>query len=73
MEVGERGGVWTDDFDLAQRRAVEQRNRVARPRSLAPDGALRLVRPVPRGPQPPAIFAHLRAVRPMLELKRQAP
>ena len=35
MEVGERGGVGADDLDLAKRRAVEQRNRVARPRGLA--------------------------------------
>ena len=33
----------------------------------------RIVRPVPGGPQPAAIFAHLRAVRPMLGLERQTP
>ena len=73
MEVGERGGVGADDLDLAQRRAVEQRDRLARPRGLALNRALRLVWPVPGGPQPAAIFAHLRAVGPMLGLERQAP
>ena len=46
---------------------------IARPRSLALNGALRLVRPVPRGPQPAAIFAHLRAIGPMLGFERQTP
>ena len=72
MEIGERGGVGADDFDLAERRAVEQSDRVARPRGLALNGALRLVCPVPRGPQPAAIFAHLRAVGAMLGFERQA-
>ena len=73
MEVGERGGVGADDLDLAERGAVEQRDRVARSRGLALDGALGLVRPIPCGPQPAAIFPHLRAIGPMLGFERQAP
>ena len=72
MEVGERGGVGTDDLDLAERGAVEQRDRVARPRGLALNRPRGVVRPVPCGPQPAAIFAHLRAVGPMFGFERQA-
>ena len=73
MEVGEGGGVGTDDLDLAERRAVEQRHRIARPRRLALDRKLGVVRPVPGRPQPAAVFAHLRALGPVLGLERQAP
>src|SRR6202034_2705012 len=73
MEVGELGGVGADDLNLAERRAIEQRDRLARPRSLTLNRALRVIRPVPRGPQPAAVFAHLCAVGPMFGLKRQAP
>ena len=73
MEVGERGGVGSDDFDLAERGAVEQRDRLACSCGLALDGALRLVGSVPRGPQPAAIFPHLCAIGPMLGFERQAP
>ena len=71
VEVRKLGRVWSDDLDLAERGAVEQRDRIARPGRLALDRALGIVRAVPGRPQPAAVFPHLRAVGAVLRFERQ--
>ncbi len=72
MEVDELRRVRAENLDLAERRAVEQRDSLAGAPGLALDREVGVVRAIPGGPQPAAVFAHLRSVGAVLALERQA-